>query len=148
MKTCNNCRQTNPPEAMFCRQCASPLNSGQAQQQYANPQPNFGQQQQWNQPNYGNPGMQQQNFGQASGPASSRANTSAILSFAGLFCCGILGIAGAIMGWLEIQAIKEGKSSHAGMTMAQIGLWVGILTVVLNVVGGILFVFLGMLGSI
>lgn len=145
MKICNNCRQTNPPEAMFCRQCASPLSGGQAQQQYANPQNQFGQQQ-WNQANYG--GVQQQNFGQNSGPASSRATTSAILSFAGLFCCGILGIAGAIMGWLEVQAIKEGKSSPAGMSMAQMGMWVGIIAVVLNIIGGILFVFLGMLGSL
>ena len=148
MKICNNCRQTNPPEAMYCRQCASPLSGGQAQQQYANPQNQFGQQQQWNQPNFGNPGMQQQNFGQNSGAASSRASTAAILSFAGLFCCGLLGIAGAIMGWLEVQAIKEGRSSPAGMSMAQMGMWVGILTVILNVVGGIIFVLLGMLGSI
>lgn len=147
MKTCNNCRQTNPPEAMYCRQCASPLSGGQ-QQQYADPRNQGGQQQQWNQPNNWNPGMQQQNFGQNTGPASSRASTAAILSFAGLFCCGILGIAGAIMGWLEVQAIKEGKSSPAGMSMAQMGMWVGILTIILNVIGGVLFVIFGALGSL
>lgn len=136
MKVCQNCKQTNPPEAMFCRQCASPLGAAQPNQQQYAPPPQFNQQQQWNQPNYGNQGMQQpQNFVGATGGASSRATTSAILAVVALLCCGFLtGIPAAVMGWLEIQAIKEGKSSPQGMMMAQIGLWLGIAGTIINAV--------------
>lgn len=148
MKVCQNCKQTNPIEAMFCRQCASPLTGGQAQQQqqYANPQNQFGQQQQWNQ---GNQNVQQQNFGQnVGGGASSRATTSAILAVVGLLCCGfITGIPAAILGWLEISAIKEGKSSPAGMTMAQIGLWLGIAGTVINAIISFILLILSAAGG-
>lgn len=141
MKVCRNCNQTNPPEAMFCRQCASPLDAGQPnQQQYANP-PQYNQQQ-YNQPNYGNQGVQQ-NFASASGGASSRATQSAILAVVALLCCGfITGIPAAILGWLEIQAIKEGKSSPEGMMMAQIGLWLGIGGTIINAIGGFILLIL------
>ncbi len=136
MKVCQNCKQTNPIEAMFCRQCASPLGGGQAQQQqqqYGNAQQQVGQQQQWNQANYG--GVQQQNSGtNTGGGASSRATISAVLAVIGLLCCFFAGIPAAILGWLEIQAIKEGKSSAAGMTMAQIGLWLGIAGTIINAI--------------
>lgn len=149
-KICQNCKQENPPEAAFCRQCASPLGAGQPsqqQQQYAPPPPQYGnQQQQWNQPNYATPQMQ--NVGQTAGTSSSRATTSAILAAVGLFCCFIAGFAGAIMGWLEIQAIKEGKSSPDGMMMAQIGLWGGIIGIIINIVVNVIGVlFLGLMGS-
>lgn len=147
MKVCQTCNQTNPVEAMYCRQCASPLDASQPrpQQQYANP-PQFNtspfnqQQQQWNNP----PQYVQtpQQFSQATGGASSRATQSAILAVVGLLCCGfITGIPAAIMGWLEIQAIKEGKSSSEGMMMAQVGLWLGIGGTIINAVVG----FIGML---
>lgn len=146
-KFCQNCNQVNPAEAAFCRQCASPLNAAQPQQQHGTPPPQFGNQQQWGQPNYGTPQMQ--NFAQAGGGASSRATAAAGLAVAALFCCGFLtGIPAAIMGWLEIQAIKEGKSSPAGMTMAQVGLWLGIIGTVINAVANIIGVlFLGLLNT-
>lgn len=149
MKVCNNCRQTNPDEAMFCRQCAGALGGGQAQQQYANPQQNpfvNQQQQQWNQPNFGNQPVQ--NFAQnTGGGASGRATASAILAVVGLLCCGLAGIVGAVLGWLELQAIKEGKSPAAGQTMAQIGLWLGIIGFVINVAVSFIFFILGALGG-
>ncbi|MEK7724061.1 MAG: hypothetical protein AAB336_06930 [Acidobacteriota bacterium] len=144
MKLCRNCNQTNPSEALFCRQCASPLDSEQQpnQQQYAPPpqQQQFGGQQQWNQPNFGNQGMQQ-NVASAGGGASSRAMLAAGLAAVSLVCgCGFLtGIPAAILGWLELSAIKEGKASVEGMLMAQIGLWGGIaggiIGTVLNLIG-------------
>ncbi|MBX7170068.1 MAG: DUF4190 domain-containing protein [Pyrinomonadaceae bacterium] len=140
MKICNNCQQVNPAEAMFCKKCASPLGQAQQQQQYGNPQQQnpFVNQQQWNQPNYGNQGMQ--NFGQpVSGGTSGRATAAAILAGVGLICCAPAGIVAAVLGWLEIQAIREGKSSSAGMTMAQIGLWGGIIGFVINVVINVIF---------
>lgn len=146
-KTCRNCNQVNPPEAMFCRQCASPLDASQPQQQYAPPPPQYQNQQQWGQQNVGNQGMQQ-NFSQTGAPKSNRAMISAILAVAGLFCCGFLtGIPAAIMGWLEIQAIKEGKSTPDNMMMAQIGLWLGIAGTVINAVVNIIAFILMSLGG-
>lgn len=133
---------------MFCRQCASPLDAGQPnQQQYANPQQQSGNQQQWNQPNFGNQGVQQ-NFARPTGGASSRATQSAILAVVALLCCGFLtGIPAAILGWLEIQAIKEGKSSPDGMMMAQIGLWLGIGGTIINAIINFIFMLMMMAGG-
>lgn len=140
---------------MYCRQCASPLNAAPPnQQQYAPPQQQFGNQQfgnqqQWQQPNYGN--QQMQNLGQpggAGGGASGRAMAAAGLAVAGLLCCGFFtGIPGAILGWLEISAIKEGKSSPAGMTMAQVGLWLGIIGAIINTIANIFILILMRLGG-
>jgi hypothetical protein len=142
-KICRNCNQVNPPEAMFCRQCAASLDTPPAQQQYTPPPPQYQNQQQWNQPNFGNQGMQPPNFAQTGAPKSNRAMISAILAVLALFCCGFLtGIPAAIMGWLEIQAIKEGKAPADGMMMAQVGLWLGIagtiINAILNIIGFIL----------
>jgi hypothetical protein len=120
-KFCQNCQQSNPPEASFCRNCASPLPGAQpgGDRQAA---------QQTNQPNFG--GQQApQNFAQpamSSGAASQRAMTACGLAFAGLVCCGPLtSIPAMIVGWMEIAAIKQGQSPPNGMKFAQIGLWGG-----------------------
>lgn len=131
-KICQNCNQPNPQEATYCRQCASPLNAPSQQQQYNNQPPQFGNQQ-WNQPNYNN--NQVQNFSQNTGGNSTRAMLAAGLAVAGLFCCGIFtGIPAAILGWLEISAIKEGKAPQSGMMMAQVGLWLGIIGSIINTI--------------
>jgi len=118
-KYCQNCRQQNSPEAQFCRFCASPLNGGQRPQNQAN----FNNQQ-WNQ---GFQGNQSAGFVQPSAGASGRAIASLLLSICSLlFCCMLTSIPGAILGWMEISAIKQGRSSPAGMMMAKIGLWGGI----------------------
>ncbi len=138
MKVCANCNQTNPTDAMFCRQCASPLGGGQAPQpQYANPQPQFG-----NQPNFGNQPMQP-NFANTSGGATQRAMAAAGLAVAALLCCGFFtGIPAAILGWLEISAIKEGKASAEGMMMAQVGLWLGIGGTIINAIATLILLVL------
>jgi hypothetical protein len=149
MKICNNCQQTNPLDAAFCRQCASPLGAGQAQQQYQNPPPQFGQQQQWNQPNQPNyPVAPQNNMNRAAGGASTRAMAAAGLAVAGLFCCGFLtGIPAAIMGWLELNAIKEGKAPVEGQMMAQVGLWLGIAGTIINAVVNFFLLIMMSLGG-
>lgn len=147
-KLCINCNQTNPAEAMFCRHCASPLGAGQPQQQQqmANPQQFGQQQQQWNQPNFGN---QQQQVARVSGGSSGRAMASAGLAVAALLCCGFFtGIPAAILGWLEISAIKEGKAPADGMMMAQVGLWLGIIGSVINaILNFIALIFLNLGGG-
>ena len=146
-KQCQNCQQSNPPEAAFCLNCAAPL----AQTPFGNQQANQQANQQWNQPNFG--GQQAgQNFTQpqaASGGASQRAIIALVLTIIGLvFCCGPLaGIPAAIVGWMEMDAIKKGQSPPAGMWMAQVGLWGGIIVTILTTVGGILFLLLSAASS-
>ncbi|MGI8786825.1 MAG: DUF4190 domain-containing protein [Pyrinomonadaceae bacterium] len=144
-KQCPNCQQPNPTEAAFCLNCAAPLPPS--------PPPSSNQQanQQWNQPNFG--GQQaQQNFAappQAnSGKASQRAVIAVVLTVAGLFCCGPLaGIPAAIVGWMEMDAIKKGQSPPAGMWMAQVGLWGGIIVSIITSIGGIIFLLLSAASS-
>ncbi len=146
-KICQNCSQSNPQEATYCRQCASPLNAqSQQQQQYNNQPPQFGNQQQWNQPNYGN--NQVQNSQQNTEGNSNRAMLAAGLAVAGLFCCGIFtGIPAAILGWLEISAIKEGKAPQSGMMMAQVGLWLGIIGSIINTIINFLVLIMMSMGG-
>ena len=142
-KQCQNCQQSNPPEAAFCLNCAAPL----SQNQFGNQQAN----QQWNQPNFG--GQQAgQNFAPpptTAGGASQRAIVALVLTIVGLvLCCGPLtGIPAAIVGWMEISAIKQGQSPPAGMWMAQVGLWGGIIVTILTTVGGVLFLLLSAASS-
>ncbi len=137
-KFCQNCNQPNPAEAAFCLNCATPLAraqnvGGQTPQQPFN-QPNFG----------GQPAGQ--NFAPpppTSGGTSQRATAALVLVIAGFFCCGpFTSIPAAIVGWMEIDAIKKGQSSAAGMTFAQIGLWGGIAITVLQGIGLILWLLL------
>ncbi len=139
-KFCQNCQQSNPPEASFCRNCASPLPGAQ-------PGGNRQAAQQTNQPNFG--GQQvQQNFAQpamSSGEASQRAITACGLAFAGLVCCGPLtSIPAMIVGWIEINAIKQGQSPQNGMKFAQIGLWGGMIITIVQVLGFLLWAVISM----
>lgn len=119
MKFCQHCKQQNTADAQFCRFCASPLGAS------AQNQANFNNQQ-WNQ------GFQN-NFAQPSAGASGRAIASLILTICSLlFCCLLTSIPGAILGWMEVSAIKQGRSSASGMMMAQIGLWGGIVISILT----------------
>ena len=149
-KYCQNCNCPNPSDAAFCRHCASPLAPGQSGQ----PPPNVNQNQSGNQsppPNRMNFGGSQspQNFGQDANKPGTKAIAALGLAVAGLvLCCGpVTGIPAAIVGWLEMTAIKEGRSSQSGMWMAQVGLWGGIGVSVLSVILWFVFGFLSMLSS-
>ena len=150
-KSCPNCHLQNSPDALFCRQCATPLAAASVNQppiqpiQYQNP-PNQAQYQnpQWN-PQAGGFQANVQPV-QQTGESSSRATTAAILAVAGVLCCGFLtGIPAAILGWLEMGAIREGRASAKGMTMAQIGLWGGIIGTVLHFIGYFLLMIMSMM---
>ncbi len=134
-KFCQNCNQSNPSEAAFCLNCASPLGQGQPANQ------------QWNQPNFGGQPAGQ-NFApppSTSGGASQRATVALILAIAGLIlCCPLASIPAAIVGWMEIDAIKKGQSPAAGKTFAQIGLWGGIAITILQGVGFVFWLMLSM----
>jgi hypothetical protein len=85
--------------------------------------------------------------------SSTRAVWALVLGIAAwVLGCGILtGIPAWIMGKKELNEIEAGLSSPAGKTMAQIGMWLGIINVIISILVGILFIILfafGMLGSI
>ena len=80
--------------------------------------------------------------------ASQKPMIAMILAIAGLLCCGpILGIPAAIIGWMELDAIKNGRSPESGKTMATIGLWGGVFATVAHVVFYVIWFFLGLLSS-
>ncbi len=137
-RACSNCNQLNPSDASFCLNCSSPLGptvGGPAYQQQN--QPYVGGQA----PYVGAPPQQfggGQNFGMqgsgTQGGASGRAIGSAILAVVTLvLCCGpFTGIPGAILGWVELEAIKKGQAPEAGRWLAQVGLWGGIAATVIS----------------
>ena len=123
-KFCPHCSKPNSFEAHFCRHCASPLPTGQqGARPYAEPQQRQHANQQWNQGGQGGG-----NYMQPQAGASGRAVASLILTACGLvLCCGPLtGIPGAVLGWMEVSAIRAGRAPQKGLMMAQIALWGGI----------------------
>lgn len=153
-KVCQNCRLLNPANAVFCRHCAASLpvnaqHSGGNPGQYSNQQKGQGQHpnQQWGSPNTSN--QMGGNFAPQADKASGRAISSVVLAVTSLLCCGLVtGIPGAILGWMEVTAIKDGRSSPKGMTMAQIGMWGSIIgSIITTIVGFILTVFGGGYGG-
>ena len=155
-KICPNCQRPNASDAAFCRHCASPLPPGVGggrpyAEQQQNWQQNQQQNQQWNQPPMGGGGPMQGGYAPppgGGGGASGRAIGALIASICGIIlCCLPAGIVGAILGWMEVTAIKEGRSSPAGMTMAQIGLWAGVAGAALSIIGSILYFLMLAMGG-
>lgn len=143
-KFCQNCRQPNPPNAAFCRHCASPLPPDNPQQAAGGQQGQF-HNQQFNQqfPPQNPSGHQLGVYPSSADKASGRAIAAAALAVGGLFCCGaFLGVPAAILGWMEMSAIKEGRSSPKGMMFAQVGLWVGIVGSIITTIGGLLMMMM------
>lgn len=170
---CPKCNKPNPPNALFCRSCAATISAGgqggvnaqQGQSPFANQnaqqtpplfanqnaqqaqqQPPFANQQ-WNQGAAGSP--RAGNYGRTADAPSGRAIASVILTVCSLvLCCGVFtSIPGAIVGWLEISAIKEGRSSPKGLMFAQIGLWGGIIMTIIAIIGYIFFLPLMLIGG-
>lgn len=78
-----------------------------------------------------------------SGSASTNAIialVAGILSF--IFCPFILGIVAWIMGKGELGKIGRGESAEAGRTLAKIGMWLGIINVVLTILFGLIYVLI------
>lgn len=98
-----------------------------------------------------NPSQQMGNQGNQDGASTNAiiALVCGILSY--LFCPLILGIIAWVMGKKELAAIDSGQSSESGRTFANIGMWLGIVNVVLTVLSLIvvfvLFVIIGISAS-
>jgi hypothetical protein len=81
------------------------------------------------------------------GPTGGSAGTNAIIALVAgilsyIFCPFILGIVAWIMGKGELSKIDRGESSEAGRTMAKIGMWLGIVNVILSVLFGLIYVLI------
>lgn len=82
--------------------------------------------------------------------ASTRAIWALILGIAAwVLGCGILtGIPAWIMGKKELNEIEAGLVSPAGKTMAQIGMWLGIINVIVSILALIVIIILVALGTL
>ncbi len=88
-------------------------------------------------PIMGSPGSMQQ----------GSASTNAIIALVGgilsyVMCPFILGIVAWVMGKMEINKIHRGESPEAGKNLATIGMWLGIVNVILSVLVLIAYVFI------
>lgn len=74
--------------------------------------------------------------------ASSAAIIALVLGIAAWVCSLSIfaGIPAWIVGKKEIKAIEEGRSPQSGKLMAQIGMWLGIASVIVAILGAIFFV--------
>jgi len=88
------------------------------------------------------------NYGKPTDGPSSRAYAAVGLVVVGLLCCGpFTSVPGAILGWLEMSAIRAGQSSSQGMIWAQLGLWGGILVSIVTTIAGFFLFFLMLLSG-
>jgi hypothetical protein len=95
------------------------------------------------------PSMSGSNTGGSAGTNAIIALVAGILSW--IMCYWIGGIVAWIMGKGELSKIDRGESPEAGRVMAKIGMWLGIVNVIVFTLFGlfyiVFFIFLGILGS-
>jgi hypothetical protein len=82
--------------------------------------------------------------GGTGGMTGGSASTNAIIALiAGILSYVICWFIGGIIAWIigkgEINKINRGESPEAGRTMAKIGMWLGIVNVILSILGGIIY---------
>jgi hypothetical protein len=83
------------------------------------------------------------------GGASSNAIISLVLGILSYFACGIFtAIPAWIMGNKEINEINAGRAPEAGRILAKIGMWLGIINVILSILFLIFAVIAIMIGLI
>lgn len=71
-----------------------------------------------------------------------------ILAIVAVLCCGpFTGVPAAILGWMELDGIKSGRTSPDSKVMAMIGLWGGIAASVIHAGLYILWILLSMMSA-
>ncbi len=94
------------------------------------------------------PPMGSGNYQPSSGSASSSAIWALILGIASWVACGIFAAVPAwIIGKKEIAKIEAGQSDTAGKTMSQIGMWLGIIQVILSILALLVILVIVLLGG-
>ncbi|MGE0130056.1 MAG: DUF4190 domain-containing protein [Blastocatellales bacterium] len=165
---CTRCGANNLDTDQFCRSCSAPLvrprdaqgqgsSSGSGQQPYPYSSPGVGQQQQPSESHPPYPGYQgypPAQYGYANqmsaqqGGASGRAIAAMILSIVSIFTCGpFMSIPGIILGKMEMDAIREGRASAAGETLAKIGFYVGIVSTAIYCLGILAWLLIVIVGA-
>ncbi|MEP7145510.1 MAG: DUF4190 domain-containing protein [bacterium] len=82
------------------------------------------------------------------GGASSNAIIALVLGILSFISCGILAaIPALIMGRRELNEINSGRSSQAGKTFAKIGMWLGIINIILSVLA-IIFIVIALMAGL
>lgn len=74
---------------------------------------------------------------------NGRAIIALVLGIAGLFFCGFTAIPGAIMAWMEMQAVREGRSPQTNGGMAKIAFGINLVALVLTVIAVALMLLFG-----
>ena len=129
---CSQCGSTNAVHAKFCGTCGAPLEAAPTP-----PQPNYA----------GTPPGQEQSS--STPPASNKALFSLILGIMSFMCCGpFTGIPGAILGKMEMDAIKEGRAPASNLGMAKAGFWISLAGAVLSILMFIMALSLGILANL
>jgi Domain of unknown function (DUF4190)/zinc-ribbon domain len=151
---CTKCGKQNLDTDRFCRNCSAPLVTPrpQARSTQGHSQSTYDPQQSQSSPPY--PGYSGYPVSQPgySGPmtsqhdkASGQAIAAMVLSILSLaICCLPAGIIGAVIGKLELNAIREGRAPRAGETFAKIGFYLGIAS---TIIAGIIY-FMGVLSKL
>lgn len=81
------------------------------------------------------------------GSASSNAIIALVLGILSFIACGIFAsIPAWIVGKKELNEINSGRSPEAGRTLANIGMWLGIINVILFILGMIFLAIAVMFG--
>ncbi len=136
-RPCPKCNQMNPPNAAFCLNCAASLTEAPPfiGQQQAQPQWQAGA----NAPLAG---------AQSSSGSGQKAMVAMILAIVAFICCGpFTGVPAAIVGWMALDAIKNGRESADSKWMAMVGLWGGIVATLLHGVGYVFWVLLSAMSA-
>ncbi|MBL8854763.1 MAG: DUF4190 domain-containing protein [Planctomycetaceae bacterium] len=140
-QNCPKCQTPNPPHAQFCHNCGTRFGGATV---FAGPVPHHPQVAAVGVGPVGAPPTNGPFIGQpqnvptvgmttAQPGASKLAVASLILAILALFCFGPLtGIPAAILGWMELTAIKQGRSDQSNAWMAHVGLWGGIVLSILT----------------
>ena len=139
---CTKCGTPNLDTDRFCRNCSAPLviprpNTRSPQGQ---PQTTYSQQQPPSPPPY--PGysgypVSPTGYGNSTTAQQSKASGQAIaamvLSIVSLvLCCFPAGIIGALIGKMEMNAIREGRAPQAGEQFAKLGFYLGIASTIIT----------------
>jgi hypothetical protein len=159
---CTRCGTPNPDDASFCRNCSATLSkpgtpqrqtgsSGSPTDPYQPPTVTQPRPEQAPYPGYQGFPIQQGDYirppAVPQGGASGRAIAAMVMSLISLFTCGpFLSIPGAILGKMELDAIRSGQAPAAGETFAKIGFYGGLVFTAFFCLGGVLWGLLSFVG--
>jgi hypothetical protein len=162
---CPKCGSENPPNAQFCSLCwfqispeppaappadrpypGSSIPPGPGPGFYSAPPPP----QPWGQGPYRGAPFAPSPFAPPP-PASGRAIAAFVFGILSITCCPVFPILAAVLGWGEMKAIQERRSSPSGETFAKVGFWLGVVFGIIQALYWLLYglgIILSIIGAI